>query len=113
MPTEEFFPEHALLAASALTALFAEHDDGRPPHIPWILAEELPARMRKERDSQRELGPLLVRGLEHKLARLRTLAALCLRGLYDVRVGFVSIADAEHRADKVRRWREIVAAAAE
>ena len=100
-------------ASSTLEALF-DIDDwtleflGKPL---WKLVEEVPARMKKERESREKLGPLLVRQLNHEDLRLRTLARDCLRTLYDKTVYYDTNAPPARRVEKMRRWREVIDAA--
>jgi hypothetical protein len=99
-------------AVFALEALFGAHGStivDLPPRA-WTLIGEVPARMKKERESRAELGPLLVRGLDHEDPRLQTLARDCLRVLYEKTVGYDPHAPLAHRQKKIRRWREVIEA---
>jgi hypothetical protein len=99
-----------LNALSTLEALFSadKFTIMDLPPVAWTLIGEVPAQMKKERESRAELGPLLVRGLDHEDLRLQTLARDCLRVLYEKTVGYNPHAPLAHRQKRIRRWREVV-----
>ena len=77
----------------------------------WTLVEKIPARIKKERESWKEFGPLFVRELNHDDVRLRTLARDCLRVLYDKTIHYDPKAPPSRRKEKMKRWHEVIEAA--